>query len=253
MQIDWFTFSAQIINFLLLLWLLHRFLYGPVLKVMHRREERVASRLEEARLTLQDAEEKAREYRQKLDQFESEKETWRREARQEAEQYRKDLLQAAREEVEKMQQRWKRAIEAERDVFLDELEQRVTGQLLALVEKIVRDLANRDMERDALAWLDQQLSSLSDAEKNQIAEMAPGATPHMVAATAFPLSEEQRASVEAMVRSVFPSPASCRFTVEPELGFGVELRSEGWKLGWNMKAYTAELRERVSGVMEPSL
>ena len=45
MAIDWVTVSAQIVNFLLLVWLLKRFLYQPVLSAMDRREQDIAERL----------------------------------------------------------------------------------------------------------------------------------------------------------------------------------------------------------------
>ena len=48
MQIDWFTVVAQIVNFLILVWLLKKFLYGPIIRAMDDRERRIASRLEEA-------------------------------------------------------------------------------------------------------------------------------------------------------------------------------------------------------------
>ena len=57
MNIDWFTLSAQIVNFLILLVLLRKFLYGPLRNVMQKREEKVTSRLEEARRKLDEAEE----------------------------------------------------------------------------------------------------------------------------------------------------------------------------------------------------
>ena len=45
MDVDWITVSAQIVNFLILVWLLKRFLYRPVLNAMNRREQRIHQRL----------------------------------------------------------------------------------------------------------------------------------------------------------------------------------------------------------------
>ena len=65
MQIDWFTLVAQIVNFLILIWLLKKFLFRPVQNVMKKRENEITSRLEEARNRLNEAEKKVEEY-QKL-------------------------------------------------------------------------------------------------------------------------------------------------------------------------------------------
>jgi len=48
MEINWFTVIAQIVNFLILVWLLKRFLYKPVLKAIAEREQKIASRLDAA-------------------------------------------------------------------------------------------------------------------------------------------------------------------------------------------------------------
>jgi F-type H+-transporting ATPase subunit b len=55
MLIDWFTVGAQVLNFLILIYLLKRFLYGPILRAMDRREERIADRLREAAERSEDA------------------------------------------------------------------------------------------------------------------------------------------------------------------------------------------------------
>ena len=48
MSVNWFTVAAQVVNFLILVWLLHRFLYGPIIAAMDRRERRIAERLQDA-------------------------------------------------------------------------------------------------------------------------------------------------------------------------------------------------------------
>jgi F-type H+-transporting ATPase subunit b len=43
MLIDWFTVAAQIVNFLILVWLLKHFLYKPILDAIDAREKRIAA------------------------------------------------------------------------------------------------------------------------------------------------------------------------------------------------------------------
>jgi len=45
MLIDWFTVGAQIVNFLILVWLLQHFLYKPILNAIDAREKRIAANL----------------------------------------------------------------------------------------------------------------------------------------------------------------------------------------------------------------
>jgi F-type H+-transporting ATPase subunit c len=48
MLIDWFTVGAQLLNFLILAWLLKRFLYRPILDALDAREQRIAAELADA-------------------------------------------------------------------------------------------------------------------------------------------------------------------------------------------------------------
>ena len=73
MQIDWLTTGAQIINFLVLLWLLKRFLYQPVIRAMDRREEKIAHRIREAEHREQTATAQAQAFQDKLQGWEVER------------------------------------------------------------------------------------------------------------------------------------------------------------------------------------
>ena len=46
MKIDWFTVFAQVINFLILVWLLKQFLYKPILNAIEARENKVAGQFQ---------------------------------------------------------------------------------------------------------------------------------------------------------------------------------------------------------------
>jgi F-type H+-transporting ATPase subunit b len=46
--IDWFTVFAQIVNFIILIFLLKRFLYGPIIAAIDKREENISARITEA-------------------------------------------------------------------------------------------------------------------------------------------------------------------------------------------------------------
>jgi F-type H+-transporting ATPase subunit b len=56
MHIDGFTVIAQIINFLVLVWLLKRFLYGPITQAMAARQQKIAAALDDARRKVEQAE-----------------------------------------------------------------------------------------------------------------------------------------------------------------------------------------------------
>ena len=141
MLIDWFTVIAQIINFLVLIALLKRFLYDRIIKAMDQREEKIASRLAEAERNRKEAEQEAEAYQKKNRELDEKRQEMLSQAKEEVEVKRKELMKKARDEVDQVQARWREAIQREKDSFLQDLrEQRALARALH-EEDVLRDAA----------------------------------------------------------------------------------------------------------------
>jgi F0F1-type ATP synthase, subunit b len=73
-SIDWVTVIAQTANFLVLVYLLKRFLYSPVLEAMDQREQRVKDRLEHAQQRENDAEQQAQAHEEAIEELKADRE-----------------------------------------------------------------------------------------------------------------------------------------------------------------------------------
>ena len=67
MEFDWLTFGFEIVNFLVLVWLLHRLLYRPVLAMIQRRRDEIAAQARQAEARQAEAEQRKAEYERRLD------------------------------------------------------------------------------------------------------------------------------------------------------------------------------------------
>ena len=121
MLIDWFTVIAQIFNFLILVLLLRRFLYRPIINAMAEREARIAAKLEEARRKRDEAAAEIETYRQKNAEFAQEREKLVREAEATVADRRKVWLEEARAEVNDSRSRWQKALAQEKEALLQTL------------------------------------------------------------------------------------------------------------------------------------
>ncbi|MGB4220397.1 MAG: hypothetical protein WBJ50_03870, partial [Smithellaceae bacterium] len=146
MHIDWFVFIAQIFNFLLLMYLLKRFLYGRILKAMDDREAKIAARFAEAEQLQAKATEEARLYERRNQELLEQKEQMLNEAVAAADARRRELMEKVRTEVEQVKIRWQEMIAREQDAFLHDLRNRAARQLFATVRKALADLADADLE-----------------------------------------------------------------------------------------------------------
>jgi hypothetical protein len=99
--INWFTVLAQIVNFLILIYLLKRFLFKPILRAMAEREKKMAEALNRAEKAEQKAAAEAKALPRRKAAFAGEaRETLMVEAREQVARWREDTLKGAKEEVE---------------------------------------------------------------------------------------------------------------------------------------------------------
>ena len=106
MQIDWFTTGAQIINFLILIWLLKKFLYRPVINAMEAREQNLAMQRHSLATQQADAEQLKKHYESRLHQLNIEKENILSEARQQVENDRAEQLLNLVDEIQDKKNRF---------------------------------------------------------------------------------------------------------------------------------------------------
>jgi len=238
-QIDWLTVGAQIVNFLILVALLRRFLYRPVLEAMARREARIARRLTDAAERERDAETRARELRERSDAIERRRDELVDQAREEADAERRRLHRDAHAELEQERAQWRAAMARE----WEDVRQQVTRCLADTVTEATRralaDLADTSLEQAMARLFRRRLSELGATERAAMA--ASDAVLEIV--TAFEPDDATRTSLAAAVQEQLGRPV--RFTRADDLVAGIELRAEGWKLSWTVAEHLRGLEDLV--------
>jgi F-type H+-transporting ATPase subunit b len=246
-QIDWFTFVAQIINFLVLIWLLHRFLYKPIIHAMDEREKKIASELEEARLKKVEAEQKEHEFDQKVKDIESRKSKLLEQAREEADLQQNEMMKEIREEIAGIKKRWEEAIQGEKDAFLTQLKQETGEQIIDLVKNILIDLTDRGLQEQTAAIFFEKLRTLDDKDRKRLKETIEELQINRAEIySSFELDGQQKHQLTDLLRGISGRDLECEFNISDELAFGMEIRVGGWCIGWNLKRYLDSLRSNMT-------
>ncbi|MDD5204192.1 MAG: hypothetical protein PHS17_02155 [Desulfobacterales bacterium] len=146
MLIDWFTVVAQIINFLILVALLKRFLYGPIIKAMDEREERIRSRLREAEQREEESRREAERYRSRTEELEHKRKEILAAAEKDAEEKKRSLIHVAKAGADELQRQWRESIMSQRDEFLRELKKLASRGVYSTTRRVLRDLADADLQ-----------------------------------------------------------------------------------------------------------
>ncbi len=146
MLINWFTVIAQIINFLILVWLLKRFLYKPILQAIDAREKLVAEKLSSAEENMQLAEHEKEEYKKKNEDIDLKKADLIKKAEEEAGQHKIEILEDVRKEGEAIQGKWKKAILDQGRFLTESLSNQTEKEVIEIARKTLSDLSDTRVE-----------------------------------------------------------------------------------------------------------
>jgi F-type H+-transporting ATPase subunit b len=247
MLIDWFTVFAQIANFLILVAILKRFLYGRIIDTMEKREALIAERIEQARREREEAEKANEAYSAKIMELEEMRESLIGEMVSEVEASRLEMMEKARKEAAEMKARWEKALKQETESLLGELRRFAVREAMAIARRALKDLAGAEIEGLIISRFITQIKEQGGALREMA--QASGEEPATVTSS-FAIPEGMRREVLEALRGVLPPEAVVRFNTSEEAIGGIELRLGGFKVSWSIDAYLGELEERVAKVIE---
>jgi F-type H+-transporting ATPase subunit b len=243
MHIDLFVFFAQIVNLFILMFLLKKFLFGKIIGAMDAREAKIGAVFAEAEASRQGAEKSAETYDQKLRDLEVRYEEMLNQARQDAETHRNQLMAKAREEVDFLQKRWVEALRSERQHFLQELRHLAGNQIYAVSRRVLKDLADLDLEERIVEVLVERIATMDEQEKIKFS--TPIAAGGMITvACAFEIPEASRSRLSDALKKRLTGEFDVAYEHSDDILSGCELRSNGHKIAWSMKDYLDSLEER---------
>lgn len=253
MIIDWYTIIFQIINFLILVFLLRRFLYGPIISAMDDREQIIIQREEDAAAKKREAEKDSQAYIEKKEELEEKKEEILEEARTEAGKEKQEMLEEARRETGETRKRWEEAFEREKESFIAELRRRIGLQACSIARHCLEDLADSRLEE--LTWevfLD-KIGSMPAEERSSLQEAFASDGYKGVLKTTFEPSEEKLEGLKKALRDLAPDSDD-----EPDLSLktdeglvcGLELDTGGYRVAWSIDSYLEGVEEQILKELE---
>ena len=251
MTIDWFTFTAQILNFLVLVWLLKRFLYAPIVNAMDEREARIADRLTEAASAKEAADKSGRQYQKKLDDLASTREELIAVAGREVEAWREEHLRKAKDEADGARTDWRRTLAREKQSLLRQLQLDGAHHAMDIGRHLLMQLADEQLQS---RFVRQFLKHLADADQETLKSL--GSVPHeqvIQIESSHEISGGDGDRITAAIRKVTGSNVEIEFRMNPELLCGVELRAPGCKLAWSIRECLAELESDLIDSIDQSI
>lgn len=252
MLIDWFTVAAQAINFFLLIFLLKRFLYKPVLKAIDAREQLIESQLANAAAQQTKAKEQQDIFQQKNENFEQQSANRMQMAVSAADNEKQRLLEEAQKEALTQRQKYQESLIKDTRNLKQTLNLKISLEVFAIVRKALKDIADEGLEQQAVNVFIKNLSEMPAADKALLTKALAATSvkePAMLR-SAFALSEPLRKTIEQVIKQTFSADIAMQYEIKESLLSGIELSMNGQKLVWSIDDYLLTLEQNITSFLK---
>jgi len=242
MEIDWFTVIAQLVNFLILVWLLQRFLYKPVLNAIDEREKKIASQLEDAAVKKAEARKEKDLFIQKNEAFDREHAAKLEEAHKRVKSEKQRLFEEARKESTALRLKLEDSLKQREQEIKHTLKRRTKEEVFAIAGKTLSDLANVDLEEQVINVFIEKTRSLNEADRTKFINALEVKDGSIRIKSVFELSQNSKQKLEKTIKEITGEEANFQYLLEPELVMGIMLETANFQLSWNLESYLALLK-----------
>ena len=250
MLIDWFTVGAQALNFLILVWLMKRYLYKPIRHAIDEREKRIAAELADADAKKAEAQKEHDEFQHKNAEFDQQRAALFTKATDEAQAERQRLLEEARKAAVALSSKRQETLRNEEQTLHQAIRLRTQQEVFAIARKTLEDLATTSLEERLGEVFTRRLREMDGKAKEGLrAALKTAADPAVVRST-FALPADQRSAIQNALNETFSDEVRIRFETAPNLISGIELTANGQKVAWSIADYLESLEKGVDEILK---
>lgn len=245
MLIDWFTVVAQIVNFLILIFLLKRFLYRPLLNALDRREKNIQDRLTQAEDAKNAANREAETLKKERALLNEKRDTMLEEAKTEAEKLKNQEIEKARAHARQKREEWLANLENEKQIFYRMVRQKLGRLVFKLSKKVIHDLSDVTLERHLVNSILQSEELFPESSSLQ-------GVRQITVASGFALDDPTQEEIAQQLAAKDYSGPPITFTIDQDLGFGVEIIAGDRKFDWNLSRYLQDMEHETLEILSSS-
>jgi len=233
-ELSWSTFLLEIINFLVLIWILKHFLYKPVLSIIAKRRAGIEQTLTEATRRQSEAEALKQQYETRLEQWEQERQRARETLHRELSEESHRRLAELQETLETERKKQEVAEQRRRADHLRKVEETALTQGARFAGRLLESAAGPDVEARLVAMVVEDLARLTPEQLSALYAHNGADASHIEVCTAYPLSPAlQKQLQEALSHNGWQ--VDPRFSVDPSLLAGVHITMGAWVLAANLR------------------
>jgi F-type H+-transporting ATPase subunit b len=235
LELSWSTFLLEIINFLVLVWILKHFLYKPVLNIIERRRTGIENQLTEAQQLQEKANDLKTEYENRLADWDQERQQLRDTLARELDAERARQIEALQDTLAQEREKAQVAESRQRAEAEREIEHRALQQGAKFATRLLSQAAGQALETRLCDILIDGLAALSSDRLTALRTQWGEPPKHFIVTSVFPLSPEQRQQLEEVLGKVTGLAVPVVFEQNPELLAGLRITIGAWVLHANLQ------------------
>lgn len=234
-ELTWSTFVLEIVNFLVLVWVLKRFFYAPVRRVIDQRRAAIEESIAQAEQKRAEAEGLEEQYQSRIAEWEQEKKRARDGLQNEMAAERERMLAELNAALDKEKKRHRILDERRREEFRRHAEEQALSQGARFAARLLSDTAGRDVQDRLFDMLMKELPHLSEENRAALAGADGGDRGAIKVISAFPLTDDQRRALEGALRDLGGAGAACEYRQDGDLIAGFRISAGAMVLRANLQ------------------
>jgi F-type H+-transporting ATPase subunit b len=234
-ELNWSTFILEIINFLVLIWILKRFLYRPVMNLIAQRKAGIDKAGADAQTLRREAQALQEQYENRLAEWEREKEKARAQLHEELSAERAREMSRLRASLDEERAKARVLEERRRGESERKSEEVALAQAAQFASRLLSRAAGPELERRLVDLVAEDLSTLSENKQQRLRTAFAQAQEALTITSAYPLSETHRDRLTQVLAKVLAQNVFCEFIEDPKLMAGLRIVMGSWVLQANLQ------------------
>ncbi len=242
MEINWFEIIVQMFNFLVLLLLLKKLLYKPVINAMDKRQQIITEALGSADEKMNEAMALIAAYEEKIADLKFQENDILNQAKKDASNLKDILLASYKDEANELRMHYFKEIDDEKENFFKQLRNSLGTSAVNIASNILAALTHQDIEDHAFDTFIEKIRSL---DKDAIS-----AGEQITIICAKDMPENKKRILEDTIEEMFSGHMNISYKTDTDMIIGYDLKSETFTLHANVNKYLDESANNIFQMLE---
>lgn len=241
-----YTIIAQILNFGVLIFLLNKFLYKPVLKTMDKRRNEIKQKIEETEKKLEESDKLKENYLNKLKEVEEENIILRKQTIEDVRKFKELELQKAKDDILIKKDRFNDYLHLEQKNLIENFNENLTDMFVEYSNDILRIIANSNLQNEIVNNFIEKLKGLTKDKIDNINDLKLDV---IYIFSNDELNDNEKRIIKDSLINKGLDFKSIEYDIDKKLILGIELRAKSYALSWNVKELTSNFIANIDKKM----